>query len=191
MDISSFVILPVVYFTKDLDWTDENLVFYARVAFVAAQLIGLLAYFLVRQKIIAKADDKKVKVKSVPSMSNPNPDPNEYITMTTQEYDLGKVKEAFQQILMTSLMISGIHYKWGYGVPLIIQFVTVPLNLYKNDLIKVHFLGQDIARPFPVPQSPFAALLEGGAAGGATPQEEERKRKKEEKKEQKKSKKVD
>eukprot|EP01127_Copromyxa_protea_P006127 TRINITY_DN1593_c0_g1_i3.p1 TRINITY_DN1593_c0_g1~~TRINITY_DN1593_c0_g1_i3.p1 ORF type:complete len:158 (-),score=48.88 TRINITY_DN1593_c0_g1_i3:66-539(-) len=116
---------------------------------------------------------------------------NEYITMTTQEYDLGKVKEAFQQILMTSLMISGIHYKWGYGVPLIIQFVTVPLNLYKNDLIKVHFLGQDIARPFPVPQSPFAALLEGGAAGGATPQEEERKRKKEEKKEQKKSKKVD
>lgn len=35
--------------------------------------------------------------------------------MTTTEYDLSKVKEAIQQILMTTVIIGGLHYKWGYG----------------------------------------------------------------------------
>lgn len=54
--------------------------------------------------------------------------------MTTTEYDLSKVKEALQQVLMTSVIISAIHYKWGYGTSLFFPILVYEVHLASLNL---------------------------------------------------------
>ena len=178
MDFSSLLVLPVVLLTRDLDWTDPTVVNTARIAFVVSQVVALICWFVLRSMIKSKHNTKTVQVKATPSMSNPQPDPNAFVTMTIEEYDLSKVAEGLQQAMIGSLIIGFLHYNWGYGVPLIIQCVTVPMNFYKNHLVKDHFLGQTVVRPFPPPPSPFSAFTDALQKQEGTKTKADKKKKK-------------
>jgi hypothetical protein len=151
----------------------------ARVGFLLSQLFAVGVYLFVRQKVVSKADQTKVQVKATPSLANPTPDPNDSITMTYEEYDLSKIKEALQQAVIGCLIIGFLHYKWGYGIPLVIQCVTVPMNLYKSDLIKAHIMDKKVTRPFTPPPSPWANLMDAWKQDGAKPEKKEKRDKKE------------
>merc|ERR1711957_848118 len=55
------------------------------------------------------------------------------------------------QPVIGALVLSGIYYKWGSLMPLCLQMIMTPLQLYEAPLTQIYFTGKDIKRPFPAP----------------------------------------
>lgn len=71
------------------------------------------------------------------------------------------MKKIINSTAMTVLIIGGIHYYKASVMPLLIQSVSMPLNIVSSKLFQVYVLGRpavgDLARPWKV-ESPFADL---------------------------------
>lgn len=73
------------------------------------------------------------------------------------------MKKALQQVLIGVLITSGIHYKWGYLQPLLLQSLLNPTNLVSSPLFQIYFLGHEasgkLQRPFKA-ENPLGNLME-------------------------------
>lgn len=100
--------------------------------------------------------------------------------MTVPEYDASKWREQFQQLIIGAGICYGIHYKWAFVTPIVLQVFMTPMNLLDSNLAKVYIFGKaakgDLLRPWAQP-NPF------GMQGSPAPTAKERKQetKKEEK----------
>ena len=81
----------------------------------------------------------------------------------------------FFRTLMQVAIIGVISWKFETVIPLISQVVMGPFRIYGHNLVKAHLLGQDVARPFPQPKSPFADLLGGAQDKDAKKKEKKKK----------------
>lgn len=102
--------------------------------------------------------------------------------MTLAEYDERALGQMRNQLLSRVLIIAAIHYYWGAAVPLVVQVVSTPLSLWKENLVRVYVRGETLKRPFPVPASPFAALLGGGGAAEEPESKKEKKKRRDDSK---------
>merc|ERR1711972_864385 len=74
---------------------------------------------------------------------------------TAKEYDTTKLKEQAKQAVMGFVILGGVYYKWEHMMPLVLQILMTPLQLYESPLFQLHFLNKtDVKRPFPAP-NPF------------------------------------
>ena len=48
----------------------------------------------------------------------------------------------------------GVYYKWGYVMPLALQILMTPCQLYESPLFQMHVMGKAQKRPFPT-SNPF------------------------------------
>merc|ERR1712113_217046 len=74
--------------------------------------------------------------------------------MTRKEYDADKLKEAVKQPLIGFAILGFIYYKWGSLMPLVMQVLMTPMQLYEAPLTQIHIMGRQKTRPFPAP-NPF------------------------------------
>merc|ERR550514_556820 len=106
---------------------------------------------------IQKAEDDGSKI-AIPEQKSMGQVVKPAMEQTLSEYDTGKWKEMMQQLVMGAVIISGMHYKWGYSMPLVMQVIMSPMQLIENPLFKIYVLGSpavgDLKRPFPAP-NPF------------------------------------
>ena len=61
-----FVMLPLIYLMNQVDWTNEQNVFNARVAYGAAQVLMLLVWGYIYTLVSSKRDNTKIKVPKAP-----------------------------------------------------------------------------------------------------------------------------
>eukprot|EP01128_Nolandella_sp_AFSM9_P003284 TRINITY_DN139_c1_g4_i2.p1 TRINITY_DN139_c1_g4~~TRINITY_DN139_c1_g4_i2.p1 ORF type:complete len:179 (+),score=47.89 TRINITY_DN139_c1_g4_i2:63-599(+) len=161
--MESLVMLPAIYLVRQLDFSDPQTLLYARIAFGVAQTIAVIGIYLINSKIKGgfKGDDKTITMKKEASLGS-IPEEGEMETITVAEYDSRKLVGMIKSLVMRVCIIGFIHYKWGSGVPLVIQLISTPMTLYKDPLTKIHILGQtgkELERPFKPPASPFAAFM--------------------------------
>ena len=70
------------------------------------------------------------------------------------------------------MILGFIYYYWRPLMPLVLQIVMTPLNLFESPLFQIYIMKQEVKRPFPKP-NPFglpdtnAAAGEAGAGAGA------------------------
>lgn len=134
-------IVPAVFVLgmNQVDIEGRGLVIHVRALFGIAQCLCLCGALLVYQKIVsAKDTGAKVEVPAVKALGQ---EMKPACTMTIQEYDLSKWKEWMNQLVMGSIICAGMHYKWGYVVPLSLQVVMTPYATYENNLSKVYLRG--------------------------------------------------
>merc|ERR1719215_696470 len=94
---------------------------------------------------------------------------------TTKEYDSSKLKEQGKQLVMSAVILGGVYYKWEHLMPLALQILMTPLQLYESDLFQLHIMGKtDIKRPFPAP-SMFGLPSAPEAPAAPAPAVEEKK----------------
>merc|ERR1719465_393660 len=66
-----------------------------------------------------------------------------------------KLREHLQQILIGGVICFGIHLKWGYTTPIVMQVLMTPLNMLDSALAKIYIFGKaakgDLLRPWPAP----------------------------------------
>merc|ERR1712061_247745 len=105
---------------------------------------------------------------------------------TTKEYDMAQWKEAVKQPVIGCVILGGIYYKWGSNMPLVLQMLMTPMQLYEAPLTQIHLLGRAKTRPFPTP-NPFG-LPETPQPAAAKVEDKEETKDKEQEKDTKKTK---
>jgi len=122
---------------------------HVEIAYVVVQLLCFAVLALIYQRVGQMVDDgPKIKVPEVKTMGQVQSPAKE---QTIQEYDMEKLKEALKQPLMGFVILGGIYYKWGSLMPLVMQVLMTPLQLYEAPLTQIHIFGKNKPRPFPVP----------------------------------------
>jgi len=153
MSLSQIVPMVVMLGLNKFDLDEMGLRRHTEIGYVIVQLLCLGAQYLLYQKIEKMpADGPKIKVAEVKQMGQVV---SEACEQSTKDYDKGKFGEQLKQAVMGFCILGGIYYKWQYLMPLVLQIIMTPLQLYESPLVKLHLMGKlDVRRPFPAP-NPF------------------------------------
>merc|ERR1712190_556402 len=122
-----------------------------------------------------KDSDTKIHVPEVKSMGQVV---SPAVDQTPKEYDTTKVKEQAKQAVMSAVILCGVYYKWQYLMPVVLQALMTPVQLYESPLFQLHIMNaKDVKRPFPTP-NPFGLPSTPEAPAPAAVKEEKEKDKK-------------
>ncbi|KAK9474371.1 inorganic phosphate transporter Pho88 [Dipodascopsis tothii] len=150
---------------KKIPFEDPQVVMYARMAYLASNVIIFSLYFYTRVMINKKNDMTTLKyVEPANPMSGQTE--KKLVTTTIKEYDLQQISSALRSSLMGIAMLCGMHFYMGYTNPLVLQSVLPIKSAFEQKVIQIHVFGKaasgDLKRPFK------AASLFGGASEVAT-----------------------
>ncbi|KAI0561898.1 SRP-independent targeting protein [Gracilaria domingensis] len=114
-----------------------------------------------------KSQDSEDKDKS-------NSDEPKTETITTMEYDLRTLSGARRSWVMNCLILAAINYKTESVSAIVMSpFMTLIKLLTEDPLFLIHICGapavEKLKRPFPAPESPFAALFKEMAPKDPSP----------------------
>eukprot|EP01130_Rhizamoeba_saxonica_P001947 TRINITY_DN11766_c0_g1_i1.p1 TRINITY_DN11766_c0_g1~~TRINITY_DN11766_c0_g1_i1.p1 ORF type:complete len:194 (-),score=57.52 TRINITY_DN11766_c0_g1_i1:60-641(-) len=156
MDFSQFAILPVVLLGRQIDFEDETNLLMLRIAFGTVVFITSVVVLYLKNKMSnTQLENKHVEVSANPSPFNSD---GEKEKITYEEHDAREFKKFLQKVGMPIVICIGIHYYAGIAIPLLIQAIMIPMNIYKSPLVKFYILGEHVTRPFPPPPSPFGNI---------------------------------
>eukprot|EP00494_Astrolonche_serrata_P001130 UN01136 len=77
------------------------------------------------------------------------PDGDEEEEFTNTSYDMKELMKGVQGLVMSTLIVGAMHFKWKYNMPLIMSSCMQLVNVFDNALLHVHVLGNTtLKRPF-------------------------------------------
>lgn len=138
------IMIPLMLVMGKIDFENLNILYAARAVFIAMQLGQLALAYWLKQKVQASQDNTKIFVPATkPSPFNPAPAGSEPMKATTYgEYEVTKAAEFLQQSGVGALISSFIHFKFGVNQVVVLQSVTVPLNVYEQPLVQKYLFGK-------------------------------------------------
>jgi len=146
--LSSIVPMVAMMGLQKYNLEEMGLTHHVEIAYVVIQVLCLGVLYLVYTRINQMPDDGiKLKIPEVKQMGQVVTPAKE---QTTKEYDLEKLKEAAKQPIMGFVILGGIYYKWGSLMPLVMQVLMTPMQLYEAPLTQIHMMGKKVPRPFAV-----------------------------------------
>mmetsp|Transcript_54559 Transcript_54559/g.118053 ORF Transcript_54559/g.118053 Transcript_54559/m.118053 type:complete len:181 (-) Transcript_54559:120-662(-) len=165
---------------QNYDIEKAGLVNHCRLCFFFAQGLCLLLCLLLRWRISsAKETGEKVHV---PALEQFGHEVKPAAVMTVPEYDVSKWREQVQQLVVGATVCFGIHCKWGFVTPIVMQIVMTPMNMLDSPLAKVYLYRKtakgELLRPWAHP-NPFGLP---GVPGSKTAKERKLEAKKNQKK---------
>jgi len=174
MKISQILPLVVMMGLGKFDLDQMGYRHYAEAVFGLVQVICLGVIFMMYQKINAMEETgAKIHVPEVKSMGQVV---TPAIDQTPKEYDVAKIKEQGKQAVMSAVILSGVYYKWQYLMPVVLQVLMTPVQLYESPLFQLHMMNsKDVKRPFPA-ANPFGLPAAPEAAAPAAVKEETEKK---------------
>jgi len=151
MKLSQIVPMVVMLGLQRFDIEKLGYTRHVEVGFVVVQVICLCLLVVVYDRINKMSTDgPKLKIPEVKQFGQVvTPEKTE----TPKEYDMGKLMEQGKQNLMGFIIAGGVYYKWAYVMPLVLQCVMTPLQLYESPLFQIHMVGKAQTRPFPTPNA--------------------------------------
>jgi len=148
-------ILPMVCMLglQKFDLQELGYVHHVEVAYVLVQVVCLGALYAIYMRIEATPDGGgKIKIPAVTSMGK---EVTPACEQTPKEYDMSKWKEDLKKAVMGPVILGFIYYKWQTLLPLVMQVLMTPLQLYEGQLCQIYLMGKTgITRPFPA-ENPF------------------------------------
>jgi len=146
--LSSIVPMIAMMGLQKYNLEEMGLTRHVEIAYVVVQILCLGVLYLVYTRIGQMEDDGiKLKIPEVKQMGQVVTPATE---QTTKDYDMAKLKEAAKQPIMSFVILGGIYYKWGSLMPLVMQVLMTPMQLYEAPLTQIHVLGKKVTRPFAV-----------------------------------------
>ncbi|KAI8987961.1 inorganic phosphate transporter Pho88 [Mycotypha africana] len=162
-------LLASMQLSKKIDWSDPDVLMYARIGYYAAQvLVVLMAYGLIA--LVKKKNDNTTLVYTPPAAPGAAAGAvPETVTTTVKDYDVSQVKQFIQSTLTSVVIISVMHWQFKFTQPLLMQSIVPFKNLLTHKIALIHLWGDapegGLARPFQVenPLAGFANMFGGGA----------------------------
>lgn len=147
----------IVMGLQKINLEEMGIVPHIRIAF-ATTIVALCAllYHTYNKCANGPQKDDRVKVKAQEQFGNEVAPATE---CSVAEYDQGKIMDLVKQVCIGAAVCSGIHYKWEYAVPLVMQCIMTPMTVFESPVIQIHVLGKaaegDLSRPFADAKGPF------------------------------------
>jgi hypothetical protein len=167
--MSQLIPMVAMFGLQKYNLEEMGLVHHVEALYVIVQLACFTVLYLTYDKINKMADGgEKIKIPETKQMGQVVAPAK---VQTVKEYDMEKIKESIKQPLIGFLILGGIYYKWGSLMPLVMQVLMTPMQLYEAPLTQIHFFGKTIKRPFVVPSMfglPAAPEPETEAVADAT-----------------------
>lgn len=146
--LSQIIPLVAMFALQKFDLEKLGYVRYVEVGYIIVQVLCCVLFYFVYMGIMKMADDGiKIKIPEVKQLGQVVAPAQE---QTAKEYDLDKLKEAVKQHVIGFFVLGGIYYKWGSLMPLVLQMLMSPMQLYEGPLSQIHLMGKKMSRPFPV-----------------------------------------
>jgi len=157
--------LGAMQLARKIPFEDPEVLNYARIGYVATQLIMLAIYFYVSLIVKKKNDQTVLKYVEPPSPMSQDQE-GKLVTTTVRDYDLSEVSKLLRSVYMGIAMMGFLHGYMKFTQPLFIQSLMGLKGLYDAKPIMIHILGKpaegDLKRPFKAAPGMFGA--------GASPQ---------------------
>jgi len=135
--------LVVVFVSKQIfDFENEEDVEFCRTVYMVmhGSVLCCLGYMYTKAKANAQVGIVKTTEKAAFGAVEDEPDtPKE---QSVAEYDVAQVFTQLQQLGLGMCITTFIAYKWNLAIPLVLQSVTNPLQMYQGNLFKVYILGE-------------------------------------------------
>jgi hypothetical protein len=160
-----FLPMGIMYGMKYIDVEKEENIMMMRVGFAASQVFMLCLGVYLYTKVQKSTEEGDVEVPAKPPSPFGGDEKVEMKKMTIKEYDLGECQSKIQQVFMQSLIVGGIHYKWGSAIPLVMSSVMGLMDLPENPMFRLYVLGHKIGdkglekRPFKA-KNPFSGMTD-------------------------------
>ncbi|TRM70289.1 inorganic phosphate transporter Pho88 [Schizophyllum amplum] len=172
--VTSLVLMQV---GKRIPFENPDVLNYARMAYVAIQVIILGTYYFISTKIKAK-DDKTVLKYVEPPNPMSGQSEGELVTTTVRDYDLAEVSKSLKGVYMGIGIIAVMHLYFNFTQPLFMQSCLGLKGLYDSKMVQLYILGHpaegDLKRPFKATASMFGAAAPGPQTDNATIQAAEK-----------------
>ncbi|GBE90014.1 SRP-independent targeting protein [Sparassis crispa] len=180
--MSNLVIsLGAMQVARKIPFDDPQVLLYARIGYVAAQVIILAVYYYVSMKIKEKNDLTVLKyVEPANPMAK---DDNNLVTTTVRDYDLTETSKLVRGVYIGFAMMCFLHLYMKFTQPLFVQALMGMKNLYDAKPVAIYILGKaaegDLKRPFKA-GGMFGAAADPQTDKAAIDEAEKRRGKKEE-----------
>ncbi|ESK81717.1 inorganic phosphate transporter [Moniliophthora roreri MCA 2997] len=146
--------LAAMQLARRIDFNDPETLNYARLGYVATQLIILGIYYYVSMIAKRKNDQTVLKYVDPPSPMTPN-EPGQLVTTTVRDYDLAEISKLLRSAYMGIAMMCFLHGYMKFTQPLFIQSLMGLKGLYDAKPVAIHLFGKpaegDLKRPFKTP----------------------------------------
>lgn len=148
-------------YSKKLDFTDPQIVYYARAAYVISNTIIFGVYAIIQARINANNDETPL-VYEEPAPPFSGQSNGKLVTTTVKEYDSEQLQKAKRSTMMGVAIMAFMHLYMGYAQPLVIQSILPLISLFTNNLVSIYIFNKaaegSLSRPF----APPAGLFGGG-----------------------------
>ncbi|KAF9021644.1 inorganic phosphate transporter [Hymenopellis radicata] len=151
--------LGAMQVARKIPFDDPDVLNYARIGYVAAQVIILCIYYYVSFAIKKKNDQTVLKYVEAPSPMSQ--EPGQLVTTTVRDYDLAETSKLVRAMstspLLASLrlhwvaMMAFLHGYMKFTQPLFIQSLMGLKGVYDAQLVGIHVFGKK------APERPFKA----------------------------------
>jgi len=153
------VMLPMFWIMNQIDWKNPEYVLYCRVGFGVSAVLCLLFCLYLYSVVVGRNDKRKIRVSEQAGLGQSATEPKE---MTVCAYDVSHIKKTITNMVVSMMVVGGIHYKWEMIQPLFLQIFMLPMQIYKNPLFKIYILGSTDpevnTRPFKE-DNPLSSLM--------------------------------
>lgn len=137
-----FIMFPMLFLMGKVDFENETILFSARAAYLACQVLSLLLGMYIKKQVEAKNDQRKIYVPAPQSPFDQSPNYEQTTETTYVDHEKAKAAEFIKQTLIGAAIASFVHFRMGVNQVLLIQAVMTPLNLYDNPLVQAYILGK-------------------------------------------------
>ncbi|KNH06951.1 phosphate transporter protein [Perkinsela sp. CCAP 1560/4] len=160
----SIGLLALFLLTKQLDFTNANVMRAVYTIFCAVHIAICVVLFEMHRRILKKHDKSTLSYHKKYQQNFMNVK-SAAVTTTVFEYDQEKFVELAVKRLAVGVAILGlVHYKWGVIPPLLYQCIHNPMTVYDSPLFQIYMLGEkaigELKRPF-TENNPIMKFAEG------------------------------
>lgn len=153
MKMSQILPMLCMFALQKFDLEALGYVHHVEVSYVVIQVLCGGALYFIYMKIQEQPDGGgKIKIPAVTSMGK---EITPACEQTPKEYDMSKFKEDLKKAVIGPVILGFIYYKWRSLLPLVMQALMAPMQMYESPLFQIYLLGKTgITRPFPA-ENPF------------------------------------
>lgn len=165
--VKQLVPLGLILALQKVDIEKEGYLLHAQVTYAVVQTVCIVAWLTIYNKIQRAEKGKNIKVPEVKQLGQVVK-PAQEVSIKT--YDMDKWKEQMQQLVVGAVILGFIHYKWAVVLPLVMQAVMTPLQIFDHPLMQIYGLGKAASGPL---KRPFASANPFGLPTAPAPMDEE------------------
>ncbi|KAF7683972.1 hypothetical protein TCON_0828 [Astathelohania contejeani] len=137
--------LAIMRYFRHMDTRNKLLLWFIRTVYGISQLIYFIALFKIYTLI-----HNKIDVRTLPPQLNTldKEEEDKIYGIIYTEYDIREFNKIYKNAKIHLLVVSLLHWKWGFVHPLIMQSVIAMKSFCLNPLFMAYLFGKNIARPF-------------------------------------------